>query len=146
MEKGEYTVEDLLSKKSDNLSDYERGLRVDRLIEEVVTFVDERCEEYEVDSKRIDCSEYAKDEGVLKLVFQRDKYSHILGLAYSHSTEFISVMKNQGESLLYSVSLRKKGSKSMLFQYELHPKIAYDGLVDVLSKMYRIHERMNNDL
>lgn len=143
MEKGEYTVEELLSKKSDKLSDYERELRVDRLIEEVVSFVDERCEQYNTDSKSIDCSEFAEDEEIIGFVFERDKYSHVLGLAYIHSTEFVSVMKNKRDSLWYRVSLRRKGSKPMLFQYDFHPKIAYDGLIAVLSKVYKIDEKMD---
>jgi hypothetical protein len=126
----------LLSKKSDLLSDHDRKNRTEEIKKRVKSLVDEQCKLYKGKALGYSAPLYYTGE-VESVHIWRENGSYGMLVVCPTTTEEVGFSKWE-KGVFYELIPRERRNARMIFNYEDHPNIAFDGLVRVFDIACRV--------
>jgi len=137
-------LEDILTKKTNLPSEWEKSLSLAELRDYAFLFVDEVCEYYQEDALAIPMKNRNQGVEVLDVYLSRANGIYEVGLNHPFFREFIQFGRKEDSSeapFLDIIPKYKCGTPRKLFYYEDYPGITYDGFVRILSVVHDVAQR-----
>jgi hypothetical protein len=133
------SFEEVISRKSDRLCDYDRNIRLLQIEEHVEELVDETCKFHKEDTVVISNPEI--DGDIFDVYLSRGAGVYEIGINHYSFREFITFKDIQNNEVLFEVIPKYRKASKMLYDYTKHPNITFDALVRILTVVYRVVQK-----